>query len=72
VDNKTIEVSKICDMGCEILRHTNDGNLLDPSHLKLLENAINGFLNEKGMEAFEKLHKDVIDGNYMKPFLHDI
>jgi len=40
----------------EILRLTNDGDLLSPSALKLTEDAINGFLNAAGQAAFDALH----------------
>lgn len=50
----------------EIIAATNDGNDLAPRHLKLLENAVNGFLNEKGQLAFEQLLANVRSG-YSKP-----
>jgi hypothetical protein len=64
--------SNMCDMACEILKRTQDGELLDPGDLKLTENAVNGFLNENGIVAFEKLHKTVTDGNYVKPYFHGV
>jgi hypothetical protein len=57
----------IPSLACEILKKTNDGDDLAPHHLKLLENAVNGLLNEKGVNLFKKLHKDVLDG-YVKPW----
>ena len=33
----------------DILERTNDGNDLSPTHLKLLELAVNNQLNEKGI-----------------------
>jgi len=53
------------------LQATHDGDDLDPSHLKLLELAVNGFLNEKGEAAFEDLYQQVLKG-YMKPWLHGV
>jgi hypothetical protein len=61
-----------CDMACAILERTQDGNGLSPEHLWLLENAVNGFLNDFGKEKFEKLHDEVVSGKYKKPFLHGV
>lgn len=52
----------ITDRACAILKATNDGDELDPSDLKLLENAVNGFLNERGKVAFETLYQNVLSG----------
>ena len=59
--------SQVCDQACEILRKTNDGNALAPSHLKLVEIAVNGLLNDKGKAAFSDLHDQVMKG-YVKPW----
>jgi len=59
-------------MACDILQRTNDGDDLDPIHLKLIEDAVNGFLNEKGIEYFKEIHKSVISGQYKKPPFHGI
>ncbi|MBA7610955.1 hypothetical protein ES703_18169 [subsurface metagenome] len=66
-----MDVKKRCDIACEILHQTNDGNDLAPEHLKLLEMAVNGFLNDKGWAAFEDLHRQVKAG-YKKPWFHGI
>jgi len=67
------ELRETCDKACAILKKTNDGDLLDPSDLKLTEYAVNGHLNESGREVFEKLYQRVVvDGTYVKPYLHDI
>jgi len=66
------EVHYTCDKSCEILKKTNDGDLLDPQHLKLTELAVNGHLNEQGKKAFEELYQRVIGGTYVRPYLHDI
>jgi len=58
-------------MACEILQKTRDGDNLAPRHLKLVENAVNGFLNDKGMAAFTDLHSDCMKG-YKKPWFHDV
>ena len=47
-----------CDLACDILRVTKDGELLAPPDLKLLELAVNGFLNEAGEAAFMELHRN--------------
>ncbi len=59
-------------MACEILKQTKDGDELSPEHLWLVENAINGFLNEKGQEKFNTLYEEVTAGRYQKPYLHGI
>lgn len=57
----------LIDKACAILEKTNDGNDLTPQHLKLTESAVNGFLNKKGLEAFEELYKTVEAGEYKRP-----
>jgi len=64
-------ISDTCDKACKILEATNDGDDLDPNHLKLVELAVNGFLNESGEEAFDDLCRQVEQG-YQKPWFHDI
>ena len=64
-------MSKHADMAIDILRKTNDGDDLDPSDLKLLENAVNGFLNERGEAAFEAFYNNVMSG-YKKPWFHGV
>lgn len=61
-----------CEKACEILRLTKDGEELSPEHLWLVENAVNGFLNDKGEEKFRSLYEDVAAGRYHKPYLHGI
>lgn len=65
-------MSEQTTLALEILERTNDGNDLAPEHLKLLENAVNGFLNRKGIEMFAEVHRQVVSGQYRKPWLHDI
>ena len=59
------------DVAIEILQKTNDGDDLDPQHLKLLELAVNGFLNDNGEAAFKELYTSVKTG-YKKPWLHGV
>jgi hypothetical protein len=66
-----MDSQKRCDMACEILHATHDGDDLAPEHLKLVENWVNGFLNEKGEEAFCRLHEMVKTG-YKKPWLQGV
>ena len=61
-----------CGLACEILERTDDGNELAPEHLKLLEHAVNGFLNETGMKVFATLHAQVVEGAYTKPWLQGV
>jgi hypothetical protein len=56
----------------EIIRATQDGSALAPQHLKLVELAINGFLNEDGEKAFQQLHADVLAGTYRWPWFKGI
>jgi len=72
IERTQAEIREICDKACEILKKTNDGGLLDPSDLKLTEYAVNGVLNDIGKDVFEKLHQQVMDGTYTKPYLHGI
>jgi len=66
-----MDTKERCDLACEILHDTNDGNDLSPTDLKLVEMAVNGFLNDKGWEKFKELHAQVKAG-YVKPWFHGI
>ena len=70
-ERRCIISTEVTDRACAILQATNDGDDLDPSHLKLLENAVNGFLNELGEAAFEELYQSALKG-YKKPWFHGI
>jgi len=59
------------DAAIEILRLTRDGDDLDPKHLKLVELAVNGMLNETGLTLFRELHAQVQQG-YLKPWFHGV
>lgn len=48
----------ICELACDILRATKDGEELAPPDLKLLEVAVNGLLNESGEAAFMELYRN--------------
>lgn len=61
----------VCDKACEILRRTNDGDDLSPEHLWLIQEMVNGHLNELGEQEFEKLYRSVLAG-YRKPWFHGI
>ena len=43
-----------CDKAIEILQATSDGDKLAPLDLKLIESAVNGFLSEEGIKAFNQ------------------
>lgn len=62
----------LCEQAIEILEKTHDGNDLCPSHLKMIENAINGFLSEEGIKAFNELHHQTIIYGYKKPWFHGV
>ena len=57
----------IFDQTIFILKNTNDGDDLDPSHLKLVENGVNGFLSERGEVALQELYVSVKKG-YKQPW----
>lgn len=61
----------ISDMAQKILQKTKDGNELSPEHLYLLQETINGNINEKGEVAFYELYKNALNG-YKKPWFHGI
>ena len=69
-------VNTVCDSTCEkailIVSKTNDGFQLAPADLKLTESAVNGFLNEKGVMAFESLYQSVLHDEYVQPWLQGI
>lgn len=67
-----MEVSTRCDMACDILRVTNDGEELDPKDLSLLEWAVNGHFTELGEERFCKLYDTVTKDKYVKPYWHGV
>ena len=62
--NETSTDNSLASRGAEILRLTNDGNRLVGGDLHLLQEAVNSNLNEKGLEAFDKLYRDVKSGAY--------
>ena len=64
-------LQSVCDKACEILRKTRDGDDLSPPHLYLVQEMVNGRLNEKGEAAFEELYQSVLQG-YKPPWFHDI
>jgi hypothetical protein len=61
-----------CDKAIAILQATSDGDKLDPLDLKLVESAVNGFLNEEGIKVFNKLHETIAAGKYKHPWFHGI
>jgi hypothetical protein len=61
-----------CDKAIAILQATSDGDKLAPLDLKLVENAVNGFLSEEGIKVFNKLHETIVAGKYKQPWFHGI
>ncbi len=55
----------VADKAIDILRATQDGDNLSERDLKLVECAVNGFLNETAESMFESLYSQVMSGNYM-------
>ena len=67
-----MDTSTRCDMACDILRKTNDGDTLDPKDLSLLEGAVNGNLSEYGYQVFSDLHDRVMNDKYARPWFHGV
>lgn len=63
--------TSLADAAIDILQRTRDGEDLDPKHLKLVELAVNGLLNETGLTLFRELHTQVQQG-YVKPWFHGV
>lgn len=61
----------LCTDAIEILQRTRDGEDLAPQHLKLVELAVNGCLNDAGTAAFYDLLRHVREG-YAKPWFHGV
>jgi len=55
------------ETACEILGSTNDGDDLSPNEMSLVQDAVNGFLNDYGYKTFEALHRLIMGGSFV-PF----
>jgi len=55
---------KITDMAINILQSTRDGNALHKNDLSLVQMAVNGHLNDAGLDEFDVLHHLVQTGEY--------
>ncbi len=64
-------MTSLTDNAIEILQRTRDGEDLDPRHLKLVEAAVNGYLNATGLVLFEGLLRQIQKG-YVKPWFHGV
>lgn len=69
---KTINKNTIFEQTTFILKNTNDGNQLAGRDLKLIENGVNGFLNEQGEIALTELYEKVKSGKYTLPWFCEI
>jgi hypothetical protein len=58
-----------CDMACEVLQKTHDGDLLAPQDLYLVQEWVNDALNESGENLFKELHTQIMAGTYVKPWM---
>lgn len=67
-----MDIHERCEMACQILQKTLDGNDLAPSDLYFTECAVNGLLTAEGYDLFTDLHKRVMSGEYKKPWLFGI
>lgn len=59
---------KISDLALKILDLSNDGNSLSNSDLKLVENAVNGFLIPRGEVVLAQLAFKLEEGSYEIPW----
>ena len=66
------QILSLNTMACEILQKTHDGDDLTSNHMQLLEGAVNGVLNEKGIKVFQELHAKIIKDGYTKPWFLDV
>lgn len=60
------------EMVMYILSHTNDGELLEPQHLSLLQWGVNDELSDKGIEILRDVYHQVEAGTYRKQWFHGI
>jgi len=60
-----------CEMAVKILKKTHDGDILDPQHLWLVQEAVNGSLNDEGWKSFQELYDSTMKG-YTPPWFHGI
>lgn len=60
----------VIDKCSVILRATRDGEELSGHHLFLLQEAVNGHLNKRGLGLVDELHTMVSQGTYNRPWLH--
>ncbi|GAI46270.1 unnamed protein product, partial [marine sediment metagenome] len=56
------------DKVIEILQRTDDGHRLSPSHLTLLQLALNDNLSDKGLQQLNQIHDRVMAGVYVTPW----
>lgn len=57
------------DKALKIIQNTNDGDELSPNHLYIVQQVVNGLATEYELETFNKIHEDVVNGCYKKPWL---
>lgn len=61
-----------CEKAILILKNTKDGNDLSPLHLWIVQEAVNGGLNEAGLKIFDKIYNDCSQNKYIKPFHFEV
>ncbi|MDD5701381.1 MAG: hypothetical protein PHU23_04945 [Dehalococcoidales bacterium] len=66
-----ISVNESCKMAIDILHKTHDGNDLDPNHLWIVQEAVNGHLNDDGIAVFQEIYESALKG-YTPPWFHGI
>jgi len=50
---------KTIDKAIYILKNTHDGNDLTQKELKIVESAVNGFLNDLGLKYFDTIYETI-------------
>ena len=64
-----LEVHDRCEIACEILKATNDGDDLAPEHLYLVQALVNGNITEKGIQLMIEVRDQVKSKTYKRPWL---
>ena len=62
--NKKTNTMKTIDKAIYILENTYDGRGLTQKDLKIVESAVNGYLNDSGLKYFNLIHKMVENDTY--------
>jgi hypothetical protein len=53
-----MDVHERCSKAIEILQNTNDGDDLSPKELYIVQEMVNGHLNQRGVRFFMKIYRE--------------